>query len=102
MSQLSLMDLPIFSITPLDQLLPRMKINPTICSHGDSFLVLKLTASLINPRQGSHLLHYIKSVLLAENKIWQCFERCLRRGSRRVSIPPGASPLESDLPQSIT
>src|SRR6266404_7181523 len=31
-----------------------------------------------------------------------CFEGCLRRGSRRVSIPPGASPLESDLPQSIT
>jgi hypothetical protein len=36
-----------------------MKINATIRSHGDSFLVLKLTASLINPRQRSHLLHYI-------------------------------------------
>src|SRR5439155_7109665 len=59
MPQLPFMDLTIISVTPLDQLLPCMKINPTIRSHGDSFLVLKLTASLINPRQGSHLLHYI-------------------------------------------
>src|SRR3989442_1493191 len=57
--QLPFMDLTIVGVTPLDQLLPCMKINPTIRSHGDSFLVLKLTASLINPRQGSHLLHYI-------------------------------------------
>lgn len=28
--------------------------------------------------------------------------RVFRRGSRRVSIPPEASPLESDIPQSIT
>jgi hypothetical protein len=57
--QLGLVNLTIFSVTPLDQLLPCVKINATIRNHGDSFLVLKLTASLINPRQGSHLLHYI-------------------------------------------
>src|SRR5258707_5990316 len=59
MPHLLLVDLTIIAVTPLDQLLPCMKINATIRSHGDSFLVLKLTASLINPRQGSHLLHYI-------------------------------------------
>src|SRR5712691_12666930 len=59
MPQLLLVDLTLCGVTPLDQLLPCMKINATIRSHGDSFPVLKLTASLINPRQGSHLLHYI-------------------------------------------
>jgi hypothetical protein len=49
---LPLVDLSLIAVTPLDQLLPCMKINATIRSHGDSFLVLKLTASLITRGKG--------------------------------------------------
>ncbi len=62
MPQLPFMDLTIISVTPLDQLLPCMKINATICSHGDSFLVLKLTASLITCGKG--VTCFITSVCL--------------------------------------
>jgi hypothetical protein len=61
MQQLALVDLSIFAVTPLDQLLPCMKINATIRNHGDSFLVLKLAVSvLLAARESPASLHQFR------------------------------------------
>ena len=61
--ELLLMNFTITDVTPLDELLPCVKINAKIDTHGDSFLVLKPTAvSVMLAVGGSHLLHHISLI----------------------------------------